>query len=415
MAPDARYGPYPQPHKLVFANLTWRDLEPQKGVFDYKKIENLYKFQYWKDHDVKLIVRLVLDYPSTKSHLDIPDWLYNEIYKDGTYYDVDWGKGFSPNYSNKTLIYYHKLLINSFAKRYAKDNFIAFIELGSIGHWGEWHTKQDSETYIAFPSANITDQYTNHYISSLPNKKLLMRRPFKIARNNNFGLYNDMFGSESHTTDEYLSWINTGYTCWLTKSKMPNMMNFWKTAPSGGEFANGVNGISYLEDDKIENTLSQARATHISWLGPNCFASHKLDENQQTNLNRLLNTMGYRFSITSAKFQNPIVSGGINEIRFEVINSGSAPFYYSWPLELYVVNSKGNIIIRKRSNINISAWLPGKKNFIEKLVVPSRLPNDNYIVCLAILDPVTLKPGIELAMEGRRLDGSYQVANFSIR
>ncbi len=38
-APDAKYKDYIQPHSLVYANLYWSDLEPSKGIYDFKNIE----------------------------------------------------------------------------------------------------------------------------------------------------------------------------------------------------------------------------------------------------------------------------------------------------------------------------------------------------------------------------------------
>ncbi len=37
-APDAKYKDYIQPHSLVYANLYWSDLEPSKGIYDFKNI-----------------------------------------------------------------------------------------------------------------------------------------------------------------------------------------------------------------------------------------------------------------------------------------------------------------------------------------------------------------------------------------
>ncbi len=92
-----------------------------------------------------MIIRLVLDYPNKENSMQIPKWLYNEIGGDGTWYDISYGKGFSPNYENKTLIYYHEKLIKALGERYNSSSEIAFIELGSIGHWGEWHTYEDDK------------------------------------------------------------------------------------------------------------------------------------------------------------------------------------------------------------------------------------------------------------------------------
>ena len=39
--------------------------------------------------------------------MDIPEWLYEKIGHEGTWYDVEFGKGFAPDYNNEEMIRYH--------------------------------------------------------------------------------------------------------------------------------------------------------------------------------------------------------------------------------------------------------------------------------------------------------------------
>ena len=41
-----------------------------------------------------------MDVPGEEKHMDIPEWLYDKIEGQGTWYDMEYGKGFSPNYQN---------------------------------------------------------------------------------------------------------------------------------------------------------------------------------------------------------------------------------------------------------------------------------------------------------------------------
>ena len=53
-------------------------------------------------------------------------------------------KGFSPNYQNKLLRKYYKEAVTAMGQRWGNDDFIAYIELGGLGHWGEWHVHSDA-------------------------------------------------------------------------------------------------------------------------------------------------------------------------------------------------------------------------------------------------------------------------------
>ena len=112
LAPDARYVPYTQEHTLVYANITWREIEPEKGEYQFDQIEEELHFDKSAEKGITFIIRIIMDYPEEKSQMEIPDWLYEELDGDGDWYENGYGKGFSPNYGNRLLIDYHKKLIS---------------------------------------------------------------------------------------------------------------------------------------------------------------------------------------------------------------------------------------------------------------------------------------------------------------
>lgn len=75
---DATSGSTEQPFSMVYAGISWRELEPQKGKFNFNAIEKKIKYKYWK-RDKSYVIRVYMDYPSSEKHMDIPDWLYKEI------------------------------------------------------------------------------------------------------------------------------------------------------------------------------------------------------------------------------------------------------------------------------------------------------------------------------------------------
>ncbi|RCW45605.1 DUF4832 domain-containing protein [Paenibacillus prosopidis] len=407
-AVDAKYDDAKQPFRLAHANLTWREIEPVKGKYAFDEIERKYNFASWKQKGVKLVVRVVLDYPTEDAHMDIPEWLYVETGKKGTSYNTDYGKGFSPDYNEPALISNHKRLIAALAKQYNNDPLIAFIQLGSMGHWGEWHTRNDKQARIPFPKRSVSDQYAGHYIKYFTAKPLLMRRPHAIAAKNGLGLYNDAFGKRDATVDGFLNWYTKGYTSWLTQEKEPAMPNFWTKAPSGGEFADEK---KYLRDGAIEETLRQARLTHVTWMGPNAPSLEEPGGELQENIDRFLKTIGYRFVITKESNEAEVDAGSLLNVTIEVRNRGVAPFYFRWPVELSLSDQNGKIVAVAKPDIDIRKWLPGTHKVAAHLNVPELLPNGEYTVNAAILDPETGKPGLEFANNGKRADGRYALGS----
>lgn len=417
---------YAQPHRTVYAGISWRELEPSRGQFDWAGIEEKYQFGFWSEAGSRINLRIVMDLPnSDPGHMDIPDWLYDALDEEGdpgVWYDtVEIGSGFSPNYNSGLLLSEHERMVAAVAERYNKDPRIAYIQLGSLGHWGEWHTWPAGSG--VFPSLGVSDQYVQHYLDAFTDKKIGMRKPFPVASDRNLGLFNDVFGIKS-STNEWIGWTKNGWTGIgefvepgddpaekLAASAMPD---FWKYSFSGGEFAEG-NPEKWLNDGAIMETLRQIRESHTAWLGPSAPGDVPAGSGLQRNLDAMHNIMGYRFVLEAAKFQASARPGDEVDVSMLWNNKGVAPFYFDWPLELRLVDESGNVAATSVvDNADIRSWLPGRSEVSATLAVPAGLASGKYALAVAIVDPDADKPGILLANEGRLEDGSYRIGDIRI-
>ncbi|MFD0672384.1 S-layer homology domain-containing protein [Cohnella sp. GCM10027633] len=420
---------YAQPHSLVYAGITWRELEPVKGEFAWDAIEEKYQFDYWTGLGKRFNLRIVLDLPGTDpSHKDIPDWLYDELVAAetesgaGKWYDSSAvGSGFAPNYSSPVLIAEHERMIAALADRYDGDSRIAHVQIGSLGHWGEFHNWPEEESG-AFPKLAVSDQYVQHYIDNFEHALLGMRKPFPIAAANGFGLFNDIIGDGE--TQTWLRWIEQGWdqiSGYVNQGQDPaqvqadsRMPDFWKTNFSGGEFTSG-NPLLSINDEKFMTTLEQIRASHTSWIGPAAPADYVVGsggvtQDIQENMTTLLTTMGYRFVLESVSHEASAAPGTAIDVDTTWVNRGLAPFYREWPVALALSDAWGNLVptsVTKATYADIRDWLPGEHETTLKLNVPSSLAPGSYKVLVGILDPGTDAPGVKLAIEGQRSDGWY--------
>ncbi|TVY09249.1 DUF4832 domain-containing protein [Paenibacillus cremeus] len=424
---------YGQPVSMVSIGLSWRELEPVKGQYNWDAIERSRNFSYWERSGKKIVMRIVLDYPSDRTgrHMDIPDWLYDELVQAegadqaGTWY-AQGLQGFDPNYSSPIMIAAHERLIEALAARYDNDPTIGFIELGSLGHWGEFHTFLSPRK---FPSLDVSDQYVGHYLKYFHNKMFGMRKPFPIAAQQRMGLFNDVFG-DPVSTDSWLDWIQQGWNvlpnyvtdgrdtaALVQESAMPD---FWKYAFSGGEFSNEFSMKEYLQDSRMMELLRQIRKSHTSLLGASLvyFKEGKdISEHTQANINLLLQTMGYHFGLASVTHAPQAEAGDTVKLESSWKNMGVAPFYFPWQVEFALADSNGNVVDASRttaSSIDIRRWLPGTKAETGEIKVPSDLPPGQYTVLVGIIEPSTNKPAVQLAIEGRRSDGWYALDQLQI-
>lgn len=409
-APWANTKDIYQPHTLVYADLTWRDFEPQEGVFDFEAFEKERQIARWRQEGKRVIFRFVIDVPRGDAHMDIPDWLFEKINEDGEFYDNQYGKGFSPNYSNPTLIKYHQIAINALGNRYGKDGFFAFIELGSLGHWGEWHVSSELRQ---LPPENIRNTYVYHYLNAFPGVHLLMRRPFTIARDLNLGLFNDMTGNVEHTNG-WLDWIeNGGVYLPGEKDTIVPMSSGWKLAPMGGEQAPDVNNEKMYGTD-LETTLQLLRNSHTTFIGPGGPYDVKIGGDLQSGIDQVLSMIGYRIYVHHVEMPLSVKFGETAQIKFSFSNDGIAPFYYDWPTMVYLFDENGKVVGSYPLEMDLRKILPNQIYDAELSLPIKGFENGKYTVGFAIIDPLTGLPGVKLANETSRGDLIIEVGSFEI-
>jgi hypothetical protein len=421
------YEKYSQPCSMLYARVFWAQVEPKKNQFNWRDFEREWNFDKAVGNK-KIILRVVLDNPG--EHLpglnkDIPEWLYKEIQGSGTFYntealgDASFGDGFSPDYTNPVLIREHQRFIAALGSRYNSDPRIAFIQIGSLGHWGEWHTWPEETG--EFPPYEIAERYATHYTKAFPDKLLLFRRPLQYhAGKPLLGLYNDVIGDGNPwATPGWLTMIAKGYTSeWDGTSHPPLTSRWWQKAPSGGELASHDEGVlHWLQGDNFKTTLQQIKDSHTSWVGPSSPGKMLSSREYQAPIDELVKIMGYRFVITGVTYNSWIKAGATLRITLHIDNQGVAPFYYNWPLEISLSQDEQPAVFYHMRKIDIRRWLPGKHEVKTPVIIPPDLESGSYFIWIAILDPNTNKPAVDFAIDKslRRTDGRYGIGRVEIR
>ena len=397
--------------KLVYIDLSWAEWEPKEGQYDYEGFENKNHIKEYKEQGRQAVFRFYMDYPSSESHRDIPTWLYNKINGDGTWYNTSYGKGFSPDYNNKVLIEYHKKAIEALAERYGNDDFFLYVELGSLGHWGEWHVNHQ-EGVEQFPDYETRVQYIEPYVQNFKNSKILMRYPIKETNEYNFGLYNDMTGDQEET--EYWFEGMSGEGVWeqTGKEELANTEDKWKTMPIGGEFASSYSNNYFLKDH-LDMTLLLLKQSHQSFIGPKIIIDEGDGGNYTQQMDEILKVLGHRLYVENATIER-LDSGKLN-VSVNIKNDGIAPMYTDAQLAIYIYDGNGNMVSRTvATGFNPETVLPeeSSKNVNLQMDTNSLKDNTTYNLCIGLEDKNSNTPIIELAMEKYK-DKVYKIGQFN--
>ena len=398
-APSAWYNEVSEDISLLYMDITWAELEPEEGVYNWASIDEENQISRWRKEGKHLVFRFVCDIPGEEAHMDIPEWLYEKSGKAGKWYDGEYGKGFAPDYNNPTIISCHEQAVKALGEHFGQDGLISYVELGSLGHWGEWHVNY-SEGIQRIPREAVRDKYILPWTEAFPDARILMRRPFASAEKYGFGLYNDMTG-QPEATQSWLGWINNGgeYDQTGEKNVIVPMNDFWKTAPSGGEFTSSLS-MEEMLDTNLSGTVEMIREAHTTFLGPKI-----PDENYVDGYKEVLKNMGYRLWISMAELKNT-AKGSRLKLTWE--NSGVAPMYKEWPVYVYIEDESGKLVEKSRISIKISSLLPGEKATTLTALETERLNSlleKGYRISVGIEDPMTELPCVRFAMEALYQEG----------
>ncbi len=374
-APDGANRRLCEKTKLVYITLTWKEWEPKEGEFDIASLEEKYNIGIWKAEKKHAVIRFMCDLPGDIDHMDIPTWLYNKTDK-GTYYNTSIGRGFSPDYSDSVFMNYHKKAIEALAEYCNKDSFVSFVQLGSLGHWGEWHAA-DNQGNSIMPDAEICREYVNVYSNAFVNARLMTRRNYDFSVDNNIGVYNDMVG-HSEETQEWLNWINNGGTQRTNGNDLilKASPDIGLTCPIGGEFTSNIS-MDRILGDGLGDTLQSITESRMTFLGPKVPDFTK--EKYKTQSDSILRRMGYRIYPSRLKIVYDFAHN-TTDMDLSFRNSGNAAFYFQWPVTVAVFDKDYERVFWQGTDIDLRK-LSADEDVTTSISVPSidKIKEEYYI------------------------------------
>lgn len=392
--PYTNAGEIHHPYSMVFKYISWRELEPTKGEYRFEDWEKTWNE---KAADGKhIIFRVYIDYPTQPSGL--PEWMRKAGVKETPY--KEHGGGIAPNYDDPRMIAGMERLIAELGKRYNNHPRIAFIQLGLLGFWGEWHTWPRVKLYA---SLDTERRIINAYRKAFPEKCLMVRYSRNYAGQQNWiGYHDDMFPQD---TDNGKDWS------FLADLRKTNRIENWKVAVVGGEMVPGK-ATKWLGSD-YQITLTMLERAHFSWVGPYCPALEKpKDTKFHLRCGELVRKMGYEFQLTEIAHPKIVTLMQPARITLKGRNQGVAPFYYPWPVEWALIDSAGKVAGTFKTNWEIRSWKPG--TFSEETNLTLDVPPGEYQLAIGIRDPWTKQPRIRFANDLKVFNGWTVVSRIEV-
>lgn len=380
------FGPDVLPHSMEFFYLPLKDLMDGPESFTWQPLDA--RLDAIAGRGNQSVFRVYLDYP--KKEVGTPDFLrHGPDGIAGTADDLEMrsyeehgnaGVSLSPDYSDVFLRRALMKFIEALGERYDGDPRIGFLQIGLLGFWGEWHTFPHGD-WLA-PLA-IQEEILGAFDAALKHTPLLVREPKAAAfRNYRIGYHDDSFG---YTTLAPPGWHLSA------RLEEHGETECWKTRPIGGEIRPEIqpgmweNPSSVPEGQEFERCVE---ALHASWMLANAAFVRDLSPAARVLAEKQSRMLGYEFFVSDAAID--VDSGeGTVRISARVRNTGVAPFYHEWPLEIAVLDEEGRIFFSARPGWRLSGLLPGDPERVwSGEVGAEQLPTGNCTLLLRVVNPL---------------------------
>ena len=415
LSPGIGYAPWANadetedlPTTLVYVELRWADWEPEEGVFNTDFVNEEFNLDTYRAQNRQVVFRFICDEPTDQAHIDIPDWLYLKT-ADGKHYITDYGMGYSPNYQNNLFIKAHARAVTALGEAFGNDDFFRYVEIGSLGHWGEYHVNLE-QGVPPLPFYDTRIEYITPYLSAFPDALFMTRYPLLETVKFGFGMYNDMTGDATET-NYWLSQMTGGIWEQTGLPEQGYCIDTWKTAPIAGEFASTFDN-SYFLRDNLSVTLELLQKSHQSILGPKIIID-ETDEDFSFASKQILNTLGYR--LTVPQLQVDTSSDTEVQITMDLINKGSAPVYDFCTIKLMLYNENEECLWQHiAEQIDLTKLLPNEIQQIDATIPRDLLDDDEQYTITIHIDDEQDSPYLPMALEEEYAEKEYTLAVFNI-
>lgn len=361
----------------VYMRLAWAYLEPKEGQYDWAVIDPW--IAKWTRHGLGIAFRISCRETSTdrlEQQYATPRWVM-EAGARGGHYRMGKATGpegpWEPVYDDPVFLSKLDRFLEAFAARYDGRPWLRYVDIGSIGDWGEGHSWAGSrqECGLAARKAHV-DLHLKHF-----------KRALLVASDDLVYALGDR--SEREALHRYLvekgvsyrddSILVSGYLAGSSETFTVRSPEFfgevYRTRPTvlelehygtvkrGGNWEGGpgslvaAHGKGKRGPDYFRGALALLHASYIGYHG---YAHEWLADNPDLT-GELLNRCGYWLFPTALVTPDRLTAGIPAAMKVAFENRGVAPPYA--PYELRVKLADGNRTFVRSVGCASTAWLPG--------------------------------------------------------
>jgi len=383
---------------IAYYRWYWDQIEPTKGNINFSYFDEVLRNAAKAGQKVAFRIMAASD-SSDSDLIRIPDWLKQEGCN-GFWYG-SYPYHFMPDFSDANFLANVHRVIKAFGDRYNGDSRIDHIDVGFVGHWGEWHVYQAESAGAIMPDYNTGKLYIDWWLEAFPNTQIFTlingENLLSYAVNKGVGWRADGFGG-AYQMDIYPKVLqNQGIT------------DAWKKVPVAFETYSTISFLVSHFGLNIDDLINQAVSYHASIFNNK---SEPIPAALTDKVNQLAKKLGYRFVVDTVDLPEHIKTNDKISISSVWENIGIAPIYKKYEIAFRLKKLDNTVASIYKSNIDIRNWIPGKYNV--DIETDVNVPSGEYYLDVAMVKEGTNESAINLAISEKQPDGWYQLTKIAV-
>jgi hypothetical protein len=420
----------------LYIRLAWAYLEPKEGHFDWAVIDRL--IEKWTAHGLGIAFRISCKETSTdriEQQFATPRWVMEAGAKGG-HYRMGQAVGpegpWEPEFDDPIFLAKLDRFLAAFAARYDGKPWLRYLDVGSIGDWGEGHCWAGSRKDLSFA---VRKRHVDLHLKHFKRTQLVISDDYVHALNDpaeraslhqHILTHGISYRDDSILVNGYLQGTSDTFTVRSPEffadaySQTPTVFELehygsvkkpgnWDGRPDSGvaKYGKGKKGPDYFR-----GALGLLHATYIGYHGD---AREWLTDNPELT-KELLNKCGYWLFPMAIELPDQVVAGATVPFTLTLENRGVAPPYAPYELRVKLSGAGTNWVhVAGRAD---KSWRPGKPIVLRlTLPLPAALRPGQYQLAIGLFDAAAPKERpVEFAFKesARDSEGYYHVGTVPV-